>query len=839
MARTDPLAAYNARRDFKRTAEPAGKRENSKGGSSFVVQKHDATRLHWDFRIEVDGVLKSWAVTKGPSPDPEDKRLAVRTEDHPMAYGAFEGVIPKGEYGGGTVMLWDRGTWAPIEGKSARDLDKGHLHFTLMGERMKGEWILIRLKPRPGEKRENWLLRKIEDEFAQTGDVLVDRALTSVLTERTMEQIAGDMKGSHSLKGKKGRAFSETMAEAAEHNAKLVKRPAKSRGPVKLPEFRVPQLATLVDTVPSGNDWMHEIKFDGYRAIVAVAGNKVAVYTRSGLDWSDKFAPLVEHLAALDLPSALIDGEIVACDKDGNPDFSALQNVLKRGHGTQTEATPLSFHAFDLLELNGEELGGLTNIERKERLEALLASAAPPIHVADHVIGVGERLFAAMCASGQEGIISKRIDGRYSGKRSRNWLKVKCILRQEFVIVGATRSEARGRPFSSLLLAQNEGGKLVYKGKVGTGFDGGKLDDISRRLARSAADAAPLDVPRSEARKVDWVKPKLVAEVAFAEFTGEGRVRHASFIGLRSDKAASAVVPERAEHLAEMEPPVQISSRERVIFPPSGETKGDLADYYAAIAPLMLPYAANRPVSLVRCPQGRSGKCFFQKHDSGMFGDHVRHVPITEKDGGSEDYLYVKDAAGLLACVQMGTIEFHGWGSRSTDVEQPDRMIFDLDPDEGLDFAAIKSAAQHIHDRLADIGLTSFAMLSGGKGVHVIVPLTQGHSWAAHKDFAHRFAQALSIAEPERFLATMSKAKRKGKIFIDWLRNQRGATAVLPYSARSRENAPVAVPIAWGELAGMNDAHPYSIGDASRLLTRARGKGLAGWGFADQTLPDL
>ena len=842
--KADPLSAYNAKRDFKRTAEPAGKRASSTGGNSFVVQKHDATRLHWDLRLEIDGVLKSWAVTRGPSPDPEDKRLAVRTEDHPLAYGEFEGIIPKGEYGGGTVMLWDRGTWAPIAGKSAKDLDKGHLHFTLEGERMKGEWIIFRLKPRPGEKRENWLLRKVSDEFAQHGDALVDRALTSVLTGRTMEQIAGDSGGSHSLAGKKGKAFAATMADAAAHNAKLVKRPTKPRGPAKLPKFRALQLATLVDAVPTGNDWMHEIKFDGYRALIAVAGAKVMVYTRNGLDWTDKFTPLVRHFAALGLPSALIDGEIVAYDKDGNPDFSSLQNVLKREYGAQTEATPLSFHAFDLLEFDGRNLEQLTNIERKERLEALLAKAAPPIYVADHVIGAGEKLFAAMCASGQEGIISKRIDSRYVHKRSRNWLKVKCVLRQEFVVIGWKKSSAKARPFSSLLLAQHEGRTLTYKGNVGTGFNAETLDDLAAKMAKLAVNEAPAEVPREDRRGVTWLKPSLVAEIAFAEFTGAnenggGSVRHASFIGLRSDKPASAVKPEKVEHVTNAVEPVTISSRERVIFPGSGETKGDLADYYSAVAALMLAFAANRPVSLLRCPQGRSGKCFFQKHDSGTFGDHVHHVPIAEKDGGMEDYLYVTDSAGLLACVQMGTIEFHGWGSRADAVEAPDRMIFDLDPDEGLEFTAVKSAAKHIHDRLADIGLISFAMLSGGKGLHVIVPLTPGHSWDTHKDFAKRFPEALSLAEPERFIATMSKAKRKGKIFIDWLRNQRGATAVLPYSARSRDNAPVAVPIAWGELGAMENAHPYSIGDVERLQARAHGKGLAGWGFAEQVLPDL
>ena len=844
MARHDPLAAYNAKRDFKRTAEPSGKRGEARkdpyGGGKFIVQKHDATRLHWDLRLEAEGVLKSWAVTKGPSPDPDVKRLAVQTEDHPMGYAEFEGTIPKGEYGGGTVMLWDRGTWAPVEGKSAKDLEKGHLHFTVEGERMKGEWLLIRLKRRPGEKRDNWLLRKIADEFAEEGDTLVERGLTSVLTGRSMEEIAADQQGAHSLKGVRGDKFVEVMAKAAKHNAKLAKPKSKAKAKAgALPKFRAPQLATLVDAVPSGNAWMHEIKFDGYRALVAAAGEKVVVYTRSGLDWTDKFAPLARTIAALDLPSCLIDGEIVAYGKDGNPDFSSLQQVLKRGHGAQTDKTPLSFHAFDLLEVDGEDLTGLTNVERKERLDALLGSAQPPIHVADHVIGAGEKLFAAMCAAGQEGIISKRIDGKYASRRSKAWVKVKCILRQEFVIVGWNKSSAKGRPFSSLLLAQNENGTLVYKGNVGTGFNTDRLADLAARMRKLEIGKPALEVPRESRRGVTWLKPELVAEIAFAEFTHDGSVRHASFIGLREDKKAADVVPEVAEEAPEPAETVKITNRERVIYPESGETKGQLADYYRDIAGLMLPVAANRPVSLVRCPQGRASKCFFQKHDAGTFGKAVKHVPIREKDGGHEDYIYIDSAEGLQACVQMGTIEFHGWGSRADAVEMPDRMIFDLDPDEGLDFEAVKSAAKHIHDRLADIGLTSFAMLSGGKGVHVIAPLVTGHSWDAHKDFAKRFAEALSLAEPDCFVAQMSKAKRVGKIFIDYLRNQRGATAVLPYSARARAGAPVAAPVAWGELAGFEHAHPWSIRDAKQLLARAKGKGLAGWGFAEQTLPEF
>ncbi|MBO9695021.1 MAG: DNA ligase D [Sphingopyxis sp.] len=834
MARSDPLARYNARRDFKLTPEPAGKVEKG-AGNRFIVQKHDATRLHYDFRLEVDGVLKSWAVTKGPSADPADKRLAVRTEDHPMSYADFEGVIPKGEYGGGSVMLWDRGTWKPVEGKSAKDIDKGHLHFTLDGERMKGEWLLVRMKLRPGEKHENWLLRKIDDAYAGGTDDLVGRQLTSVLTGRSMAEIAGDEGGEQSLKGARGAAFAKKMADAAAHNSKV----AKARPRRKLPKFRPLQLATLVDAVPSGNGWFHEIKFDGYRAEIAVAGGNVRVYTRNGLDWTGKFAPLVRHIAALDLPPCLIDGEIVAHDGDGNPDFSVLQAVLKRGQGAQDEAIRLRFFAFDLLELDGKSLARFGNLERKERLEALLRDAVLPIAVADHVIGAGETLHTAMCGAGQEGVISKRADAAYLGRRTKNWVKIKCTRRQEFVIVGWKPSSTRARAFSSLLLAQHEGDALVYKGNVGTGFDNDALADLAKKFEKLERRTAPLEVDKVAARKVHWLKPDLVAEIAFAEFTASGSVRHASFLGLRADKKASDVTPETKQPAPATTSDVTISSRDRVIFPEAKATKGDLADYYAAVAPIMLPHMARRPISLVRCPQGRARKCFFQKHDSGSFGEHVMHVPIREKDGGHEDYLYVDDADGILACVQMGTIEFHGWDSHVGALEKPDRMVFDLDPDEGLAFADVKRAALDIRRQLADIGLVSFAMLSGGKGVHVVVPLDPGHGWDAHGDFSKRFAEALSLAEPDRYVATMSKAKRKGKIFIDWLRNQRGSTAIMPYSARAREQAPVAAPIGWDALADVETAARWTIGDAGDLLERAAGPGLKGWGFASQKLPDI
>lgn len=807
MARKDLLDKYNAKRDFAKTAEPRGELAEA-GSHRFIVQKHDASRLHWDFRLELDGVLKSWAVTRGPSIDPDEKRLAVRTEDHPLSYADFEGTIPKGEYGGGTVMLWDSGTWAPIKGKSERDLDKGHLHFTLDGERMKGEWLLIRLKPRGKERGENWLLRKLDDAEAGATDSLVETGLTSIKTGRTMQEIA---------EGKKGKAAAK---------------PKKRAAVAKAPAFQQPQLATLVDTVPSGNRWLHEVKYDGYRALLSIGSNGPRIYTRSGLDWTDKFPGVAEAAASI-AGSALIDGELVAF-KDGKPDFSTLQEAISQG------GEGLTYFAFDLLEADGEDLTGQPLAQRKERLRALLKGADATIQFSEHVVGEGEKLFEAMCEAGYEGIVSKRADAAYRGARTRNWLKVKCTRRQEFVIIGWTPSSAKGRGFRSLLLAVNGPKGLVYAGKVGTGFNMETLHDLRDRFDRIATDDPPVKVPRAEARGAKWVKPKLVAEIAFAEFTADNVVRHASFLGLREDKKVADVVREKAVAVPELpESDVKISSRDRVIFPEAGFTKGQLADYYLAVAPILLPWLASRPISLVRCPQGRARQCFFQKHDAGSFGEHVHHVDVREKDGSVEPYLYVDDADGVMACVQMGTIEFHGWGSLVADIEKPDRLVFDLDPDEGLDFEAVKKAAEDIKQHLADIGLTSWPMLSGGKGVHVVVPLKPRAEWPEAKSFCERFARALAQAEPERFTANLKKATRKGKIFIDYLRNQRGATAVLPYVARAREGAPVAAPITWSELRDIEGAKRFSIQDAATLIERANSRALAGWGAADQELPDL
>ncbi|EPR16496.1 DNA ligase D [Sphingobium indicum IP26] len=827
MADADPLSAYNRKRDFRRTREPAGRR-GRRQGNGFIVQKHDATRLHYDFRLEMDGVLKSWAVTRGPSIDPADKRLAVRTEDHPLSYATFEGTIPKGEYGGGTVMLWDEGTWELVPGKSASDLEKGHLHFILHGQRMRGEWLLIRLKPRGREKRENWLLRKIEDAHAGSADDLIARNLTSIRSGRTMAEIAAGAPAI-SLKGKKGKAFDAAMAQA--DRAVPAKRRARA-GSDRPPPFQTPQLATLVDAVPTGNGWMHEIKYDGYRCLVSASGGKVRIFTRSGLDWTDRFAPLAAEIAAMNLPGALIDGEVVALGSDGNPDFSTLQQLLK-GEGKAA----LHLFAFDLLQLDGQDLTAMPNIGRKEKLAALLGEGAAHVHVGDHVVGAGERLFQAMCGAGQEGIISKRADAPYRGARTKNWLKVKCTRRQEFVIVGWTPSGASGRSIRNLLLGQREGEGLVYAGKVGTGFNAANSAGLVAAFGKRGRKTAALSVPRSESRGARWVRPDLVAEIAFAEFTAENIVRHASFLGLREDKAAREVRREEAMPTPEAQSSIRISNPDRLIFPEAKITKGELAEYYARMGAAMLPWIARRPISLVRCPQGRAKKCFFQKHDSGSFGDHVKHVPIREKEGNEEDYLYIEDSDGLLACVQRGAIEFHGWGSGVADVERPDRMIFDLDPDEGLDFEDVKKAARDIRRALEDMGLASFAMLSGGKGIHVVVPLTPQAQWPEVKDFADRFARALAAQEPDRFTATMSKAKRKGRIFIDWLRNQRGATAVLPYVVRARELASVAAPVTWEELDGIESAAHFTVKDAALLLDCASSRDLRGWGEAHQPLP--
>jgi bifunctional non-homologous end joining protein LigD len=567
-----------------------------------------------------------------------------------------------------------------------------------------------------------------------------------------------------------------------------------------------------------------------------MGGGMAHAFTRSGLDWSDKFAPIVEDALSLQARAALIDGEVVVVDVGGKTNFQSLQSAIKG------EPHRLEFYAFDLLSLDGDDLTELPLLQRKEKLAVLLNKHTGRIHFSDHILGQGEALFDKFCGAGLEGVISKRADARYVGSRNGTWLKTKCIKRQEFVVVGWTSSD-KGRGFRSLLLGVNEGGKLRYAGKVGTGFDNDEILRLGELMRPLASDTATVAAPRAAVRGAHWIKPVLVAEIAYTEMTNEGTLRHPSYLGLREDKKPQAVVLETeapvAEVISQAVSKVKISNRERVIDPDRGVTKGQLADHYAAVASIMLPWVGSRPISLVRCPQGRAKKCFFQKHDAGTFGADVHHVAILEKDGHEEPYLYLDTPDGLLTCVQMGTIEFHGWGARIEDVEKADRLVFDLDPDEGLDFEAVRTAAFHFRDILKQIGLETFPMVTGGKGVHVIAPLTPRAEWPEVKDFAHRLAMAVAQSDPANFTAALPKAQRKGRIFVDYLRNQRGATAVMPYAVRARPGAPLAASISWKEMETIDSPAHWHVGDAAELVKRAASKGLAGWGRADQTLPDL
>ena len=613
-------------------------------------------------------------------------------------------------------------------------------------------------------------------------------------------------------------------------------KPPQDQARLGPPAFRPVQLAKLVDTVPAGDRWIHEMKYDGYRILIAVGGGEARAYTRSGLDWSGRFPSVLSEARKLKVRSALIDGEAVVIDAEGRSSFQALQNALKG------DPASIDFYAFDLLELDGEDLTRLPLLERKKKLEEILPAKSPILRYSDHIQGRGEELLNRFCDAGLEGVISKLADSDYGGARDGSWLKIKCIKRQEFVLVGWTPSD-KDRAFRSLILGVHDGGKLRFAGKVGTGFDTAEMARLMKTMAPLEQKAATVEAARAEVRGAHWLRPKLVAEIAYTEMTNEGTLRHPSYLGLREDKKPEAVALETAQRTATLPPPatstIAISNRGRVIYPESNITKGQLADYYADVAAIMLPWAGSRPISLVRCPQGRAKKCFFQKHDAGSFGERVHHVGIAEKDGHEEPYLYVDDAEGLMTCVQMGTIEFHGWGARIEDVEKADRLVFDLDPDEGLDFEAVRAAAFQFRDILKSLGLTTFPMLTGGKGIHVIAPLTPQAEWPEVKAFASGLAQAVAQTDPSHFTAVLSKAKRKGRIFVDYLRNQRGATAIMPYSARSRPGAPVAAPITWAEMMTIDAPSHFHVGDAGELKKRAASKSLRGWGRADQLLPDL
>ncbi|TKA96316.1 DNA ligase D [Cereibacter changlensis] len=786
---TRDLKTYRAKRDFAKTAEPHGE-DALPEGRSFVVQKHAASRLHWDFRLEWQGVLLSWAVTRGPSADTGARRLAVRTEDHPVSYGGFEGTIPKGEYGGGTVMLWDRGTWAP-KGDVDEGLKNGSLKFVLSGERMQGGWTLVRMKPRGKEKGENWLLIKEHDSHeSEETEGLVTEHMTSVSTGRTMEEIAADKPA---------------------RKRKAAAQPKKTA----LPGFRPVQLAKLQTKAPDSDDWLHETKFDGYRCLAALAGGKVRLYTRSGLDWTAQFGALVPEFERVNCRSALIDGEVIAPGVETGM-FSALQDRLKHGGA-------LAFMAFDLLELDGKDLTERPLVERKAALEGLMGEGIGALRYSSHVEGQGEEVFRRMCEAGQEGVISKRSSAPYRGSRNGDWLKIKCGHRQEFIICGWKPSDKPGRPFASLVMATREGGKLVYRGGVGTGFGAAQFRELKPLLAERKPVKKPFKLTPPEARGTVWIEPDLVAEVSYAELTADGSIRHGVYQGLRLDKGPKEVrleeeetqvaepkaKPKRGKGEAQVAG-MRISSPDRLVFEDPPVSKREVAEHYAALAERILPFLKDRPVSLLRCPDGVSGECFFQKHRTQGMPEPVGTVSVETKDG-PEDFISLSGAAGLIGCAQMGAIEFHIWGAKNRTLDRPDRLVFDLDPDEGLDFAAVKAGALEVRRRLDALGLVSAPMLSGGKGIHVIAPLKPKAEWETVKLFSRALATLMAEAEPERYVATMSKAERKGRIFIDWLRNERGATAVAPYSLRARPGAKVATPVSWDELDGITTAGAFDI----------------------------
>jgi bifunctional non-homologous end joining protein LigD len=825
-AAADRLKTYQAKRDFAKTAEPSGKAAGRRKAKalSFVVQKHDATRLHYDFRLELDGVLMSWAVTKGPSTNPAAKRLAVHVEDHPLDYGGFEGTIPKGQYGGATVMLWDEGTWEPI-GDPHEGMKKGDLKFVLHGKRMKGEWVLVHMKGRDQKtrtgSRENWLLIKHNDDYATRSDGLTEEFTTSVETGRDLEGIA---------KGNKPKRKPSAGLEVPSANVWT------KSGAVSLPDFREPELATLVDEIPSGKDWLFEMKYDGYRALAAIAGAEVRIYTRNGNDWTEQFRSMVEPLSKVTKASALLDGEIVAF-KGGKTDFSTLKDALSSG-------APLTYFVFDLLEENGEDLRKLPLVERKERLRKLLGktSAKSAVQFSEHIEGQGEKFFKAMCDGGYEGMVAKLGRSHYIGERTREWLKVKCIQRQEFVIGGWRPSEKKST-FASLLLGTWDNGKLIYRGRVGTGFNARSSAELQRAMDERTRKTSPFaDAPRDISRRARWIEPTLVGEVAFSEVTPDGYLRHPSFMGLRQDKNAREVRLEKpatppaaapakpkprtkAKTLARVELTdemgieaadrlgIRLTHPDKVVYEP-GITKAQLVAYYDAVAGRMLPHIAKRPLSLVRLPTG-SKKPFFQKHDSGGFPDAFMKVQITETTGPTDIYLYIDDEAGLAASVQMNALELHIWGSHIDKLEQPDRIIFDIDPDEGLDFGATRQAAADIRDKLAELGLKTYPMVTGGKGIHVIAPLKPNLEWPDVKAFCHAFAEKLATDEPDRFTANIRKVNRKGRMFVDYLRNERGATAVCPFSTRAKTGATCAVPLGWDELDGIAGANIFGPAEAA------------------------
>ncbi|MDR3420767.1 MAG: DNA ligase D [Xanthobacteraceae bacterium] len=870
------LESYRKKRKFGVTAEPRGRKAPS-GGHRYVIQKHAARRLHYDLRLELDGVMKSWAVTRGPSLDPDEKRLAVHVEDHPIEYNAFEGTIPQGQYGGGTVMIWDRGSWTP-EGDPHRGYAKGHLVFDLDGEKLHGRWHLVRMRPRDHERHENWLLIKGKDEEARgpRGKDILEEKPRSVTTGRSIEEIAAGKGGKkrvwHSNRGAEA-AETDTAedpppAARAAGSAKKSAPQAKSAKPLprqRLPDFVPLSLATLFDRAPSGPNWLHEIKFDGYRMEARLDHGKVRLLTRKEQDWTHRFRPVAGAVAALPASNALLDGEIVVEDDNGISNFSLLQTDLKDGRTDR-----FVYYVFDLLHLDDRDLRGAPLSERKAALARLLKGTGKSgvIRYTDHFDEDGPLIYRHACDMGLEGIVSKRRDAPYRSGRSDNFVKTKCHGRQEFIVAGFTPSTAAPRAIGALTVAVHENGELRYAGRIGTGYTQKMAHELWKRLEPLRTDRRPIELPADERRKdVIWVKPKLVVEAQFAGVTHGGVLRQASFKGIREDKTAKEVVREvpaaRAKAAAATaapakaaasksvkkpikDPPparadkksgsdvaqIHLTHPDRVYWPDAGVTKKELAEYYVSVWDWIKPHILGRALSLVRAPEGITGETFFQKH----IAANVKSSPLRHAVPGKDhDVIAVETLDDLVALVQSAALEIHVRGSRLDSLEMCDRMVFDLDPGEGVAWPQIVAAARETRERLKAAKLESFVKLSGGKGIHVVVPIERA-PWNAAKLFTQRIAAAMAADSPKLYLAKMTKALRAGRIFIDYFRNTREATSVAPYSSRARPGAPVSAPVIWERLSRTAGGNDFTLRD---LKKRLKDDAWADIGKVRQKLPEL
>ncbi|QTP58019.1 DNA ligase D [Billgrantia antri] len=838
------LEEYRRKRDFTRTREPAGEAQGEAAtGNLYVMHKHAASHDHFDLRLEQDGVLRSWALPKGPSLEPGEKRLAVEVEDHPLEYADFEGVIPEKAYGGGTVMLWDRGTWQ-LKGKAKPD----RIDIELDGERLKGSWTLTRMSGKRQDKHgRNWLMIKRHDDRARMEDSLTVELDASVASGRSMREIAEDR--------------DDTWGSADDAGEATLAPPDPSRldgaRKARLPKEVKPQLATLAREVPAQGEWVHEIKLDGYRLLARLDKGDVRLITRNGKDWTHRFPEIARALESLPVDSALLDGEVVAMGKDGVSRFGDLQEALSSGR-----TAALVYQLFDLPYLQSHDLQNVALLERKRTLAALLevadmASGTGTIRYSDHLDAQGAAFHERACQMGLEGIISKRADSHYRQKRSRDWLKVKCVSHEEFVIGGYTDPGGSRSGFGSLLMGAYGKQGLAYAGRVGTGFNNRLLEQLSATLQELEVKRSPFHGSVPDSRSVHWVRPEIVIEVEFTERTRDGRLRHPAFRGLREDRNPEEIRMTPTKEMAAEGTPeqdtkpdkpapskrkdetsllgVRLTSPDRVLFPEQGLTKLDLARFYEQIQDWVLPHLVRRPLSLVRCPQGRNDECFFQKHPRTAIPDSVPRIDVPEKKGSAE-YVYVETAADLIGLVQAGALEIHPWGSRIDHLEQPDGLVFDLDPDQGIAWKEILRVAGTLRERIESLGLTAFLRTTGGKGLHLVVPLVPSAEWDQAKAFAKGMAEAHAKDDPKRLTTNMSKAKREGRIFIDYLRNGRGATAVASYTVRARENAPVAVPIRWDELNAALRADRYNVQNLRRRLSALREDPWAGFDEAARPL---